>query len=96
MSTDEIHCENVDGGYNSSVMIFTADKLAPVYDTIVLNYSHLVKYLMRFDHYLEMMVWDATLVQKVLQGQVLDYVQTFKTEGKVEVPESCRVIAFPR
>ena len=49
-------------------MIFTASDLSPIYETIVLYYSHLLKYLMRFDHYLEMMVWDATLVQKELPG----------------------------
>ena len=27
LSTDEIFCENVDGGYNSSVMLFAADSL---------------------------------------------------------------------
>ena len=80
LSTDEIFCENVSGGYNSSVMIFKASDLNTVYSTIDCYYHHLVKYLMRFDHYLEMMVHDATLVQKVLPGQLLDYVQTFKTE----------------
>lgn len=27
LSTDEIFCENVDGGYNSSVMLFAAESL---------------------------------------------------------------------
>ena len=62
LSTDEIHCENVDGGYNSSVMIFRCDSLQILYDTIHRYYDHLLKYLMRFDHFLEMMVHDATLV----------------------------------
>jgi len=68
LSTDEIFCENVDGGYNSSVMVFGSGSLKILYDTICKYYTHLVKYLMRFDHFLEMMVWDATLIQKVLPG----------------------------
>jgi hypothetical protein len=27
LSTDEIHCENVDGGYNSSVIVFESHRL---------------------------------------------------------------------
>lgn len=74
LSTDEIFCENVSGGYNSSVLVFEAGALKVVYETIAQYYTHMVKYLMRFDHFLEMMVRDATLIQKELPGRVLDYV----------------------
>lgn len=73
LSTDEIFCENVQGGYNSSVMIFSSTDMEALYRALVDYYDHLLKYLMRFDHFLEMMCWDATLVQKDLPGQVLDY-----------------------
>lgn len=96
LATDEIFCENVDGGYNSSVMIFRACDLRILYDTLVKYYDHLLNYLLRFDHYLEMLVWDCTLVQKELPGQVLDYMQTFVQQKQKEVPADCRVIAFPR
>ena len=62
LSTDEIFCENVDGGYNSSIMVFDSRSLDVIYKTLVSYYDHLLKYLMRFDHFLEMMVWEATLV----------------------------------
>ena len=62
LSTDEIYCENVEGGYNSSIMVFNAGSMSLLYDTLVKYHDHLLKYLMRFDHFLEMLVWDATLV----------------------------------
>ncbi len=68
MSTDDIFCENVQGGYNSSIMIFSAASMLSLYKTLVTYYSHLVKYLMRFDHFLEMTCWDATIIQNELKG----------------------------
>lgn len=98
LSTDEIFCENVQGGYNSSIMIFKSEDMGALYDALVRYHDHLLKYLMRFDHFLEMMCQNATIVQKELPGQVLDYMQTFAllTEGEKEVPPGCRVVAFPR
>lgn len=61
LSTNEIYCENVANGYNSSVMLFRTDKCDHIYTTLVKYYDHLLKYLMRFDHYLEMMVWNAII-----------------------------------
>jgi hypothetical protein len=62
LSTDEIFCENVSDGYNSSVMLFRTDRCYHLYRTLVKYYEHMLKYLMRFDHYLEMLVWNAVLV----------------------------------
>ena len=62
LSTDEIFCENVNNGYNSSVMIFHKEKTRHLYDTLERYYDHIMKYLMRFDHYLEMLVRNAELV----------------------------------
>ena len=39
-----------------------------LYDTVSSYYDHLIKFLMRFDHFLEMMCWDATIIQKALPG----------------------------
>ena len=55
LSTDEIFCENVQGGYNSSIMIFNSNSMGALYDALLKYYDHLMKYLMRFDHFLEMM-----------------------------------------
>ena len=68
LSTDEIFCENVNNGYNSSVMLFHKERTRHLYQTLESYYSHIMKYLMRFDHYLEMLVQDAELVQKVVPG----------------------------
>lgn len=62
LSTDEIFCENVQGGYNSSIMVFDSRAMDVIYQTLFAYYDHLLKYLMRFDHFLEMMVWDCTIV----------------------------------
>ncbi len=68
MTTDDIFCENVQGGYNSSIMIFNSSSMVVLYDTVSSYYDHLIKFLMRFDHFLEMMCWDATIIQKALPG----------------------------
>ena len=62
LSTDDIFCENVANGYNSSVMIFHRERLGHLYNVLSNYYAHIMKYLMRFDHYLEMLVRNAELV----------------------------------
>ena len=73
LTTDEIFCENVNNGYNSSVMLFQKDRTRHLYEILDRYYDHVLKYLMRFDHYLEMLVWKAELVQKVVPGHLIDY-----------------------
>ena len=63
LSTDDIFCEMVADGYNSSVILYEQGIAQHLYKTLQYNYSHLLKFLMRFDHYLEMLVWNADLVQ---------------------------------
>ena len=48
---------------------------------------------MRFDHYLEMHVQNADILQETCPDQILDYT-TFCMHD--ELPENCRVVAFPR
>lgn len=43
-------------------MIFNSEAMDVIFQTLVKYYDNLLRYLMRFDHFLEMMVWDATLV----------------------------------
>ena len=59
LTTAEIFCENVDNGYNSSVMLFDRLKTQHLFQVLDRYYDYLLKYLMRFDHYLEMLVHDA-------------------------------------
>ena len=44
-----------------------------IFSTLTLYYEQIIKFLMRFDHYLEMCVEDADLVQELCPGEVLDY-----------------------
>jgi hypothetical protein len=67
-----------------------------LYATLVKYYNHLMKVLMRFDHYLEMLVHNALIVQDRLPGQVVDYSSHFLKAANTEVPAGCRIVAFPR
>ena len=72
LTTDDIFCEQTTDGYNSSVMIFpvrldqdngtAVAQVQVLYDTLAKYYKWLLKYLMRFDHYLEMLVWNADIL----------------------------------
>ena len=62
LTTEEIFCENVDNGYNSSVMLFNADLCCHLYEILQNYYPYIMRYLMRFDHYLEMLVQNAQIV----------------------------------
>ena len=73
LSTNDIFCENVNNGYNSSVMLFHKERTKHLYDILECYYEHIMKYLMRFDHYLEMLVKNAEIVQEVVPGQLIDY-----------------------
>jgi len=52
-----------------------------------------MKYLMRFDHYLEMLIWNADVCQVLCPGHVLDYTNYCQLN---ELPSHCRIVAFPR
>ena len=80
LSTNDIFCENVNNGYNSSVMLFHKERTRHLYEILERYYEHIMKYLMRFDHYLEMLVVNAELVQEVVPGQLIDYSQHFKVK----------------
>jgi hypothetical protein len=77
LTVDEIHCEIATEGYNSSIMLFRVECVEHLYNTLVSYYEVLVRFLMRFDHYLEMLVWDAGLIQKLCPGDLLDYCTAF-------------------
>lgn len=97
LTVNEIHCETAEEGYNSSIMLFRVQCVEHLYETLSTYYQVLVKFLMRFDHYLEMLVWDAGLVQELCPGELLDYCTHFQNNKDLtDVPSTCSVIAFPR
>jgi hypothetical protein len=63
----------VTNGYNSSVMLFHKKATEHLYEILVRYYKYILKYLMRFDHYLEMLVHNAQIVQQVVPNQLIDY-----------------------
>eukprot|EP00929_Paragymnodinium_shiwhaense_P079546 TRINITY_DN41455_c0_g1_i2.p1 TRINITY_DN41455_c0_g1~~TRINITY_DN41455_c0_g1_i2.p1 ORF type:complete len:566 (+),score=174.34 TRINITY_DN41455_c0_g1_i2:111-1808(+) len=76
LGTDDIACELADGGYNSSVMAWEASPFfRPIYDRLG---ASVLKYVHRFDHWLEMNVADADLWQSILPGHVVDYTACFR------------------
>lgn len=48
---------------------------------------------MRFDHYLEMCVQNADIIQELCPDEVLDYNSHCQQDI---LPKNCRVVAFPR
>ena len=96
LTTAEIFCENVDNGYNSSVMLFDRLKTQHLFQVLDRYYDYLLKYLMRFDHYLEMLVHDAQIIQQLVPGQLIDYSQHFIQNKQKDLPANCRIVAFPR
>lgn len=56
-------------------------------------YKDMTHYLMRFDHYLEMLVQNADYIQEICPNKVLDYTSHCQRD---ELPEECAIVAFPR
>lgn len=92
MSTREIYCEKAKDGYNSSIIAWHTSFGSSIYASLKRYYQYVLKYICRFDFWLEMTVANADYVQEYLPGQFLDYC-SFCQEI---VPEGCRIVAFPR
>jgi len=78
LGTDDIHCELAKGGYNSSVIIWTGQaSLRPISTALT---PAVRRYVHRFDHWLEMMVAHAHLLNQLpLPHRIVDFCQTFRT-----------------
>ncbi|CAK0865317.1 unnamed protein product [Prorocentrum cordatum] len=76
LSTDGIACELAGGGYNSSVVSWEA---SPFFRAISAGLSEAVlRFVHRFDHWLEMSVEGADLWQLLQPGCVVDYTAVFR------------------
>lgn len=101
LTTNDIFCEQTQDGYNSSIMVFSAERtkgtvtsqVQVLYETLAKYYDHVLKFLMRFDHYLEMLVQNCDILQDMCPGQILDYTTHCM---QAELSDTCRVVAFPR
>jgi hypothetical protein len=95
LSTRGIDNEGKDfsNGYNSSILMWDAasTKFSAVCECLREHFDLIHRFIHRFDHWLEMMVMDADLVQDVYPTQVVD----FNNACTVAVPDGARVVVFP-
>lgn len=76
LATDGIACELAAGGYNSSVISWeSGPKLRPIHARLT---EHVLRYVHRFDHWLEMNVANARLWQDLAPGCIVDYTSAFR------------------
>jgi tetratricopeptide (TPR) repeat protein len=95
LSTHGIDNEGKDfsNGYNSSILMWdaTSSKYTSICEVLKSNYSLIHRFVHRFDHWLEMMVNDADLVQLLYPDQIRD----FTNACTVSVPHDARIVVFP-
>jgi hypothetical protein len=92
MSTADIWCETAKDGFNSSIICWHTSFGKQIYTCLKEYYQLILKYIARFDHWLEMMIGNPDFVQTVFPSQFCD----FSTYCKETVPEGCRMVCFPR
>ena len=90
--TSDIYCETAKDGFNSSIIAWPDWFGRHIYDRLKKYYKYVLKYICRFDHWLEMNVVNPDLVQDVFPTQFLDYT----TYCKAAIPPNCRMVCFPR
>ncbi|CAK9024886.1 unnamed protein product [Durusdinium trenchii] len=76
LRTDGIACELAEGGYNSSVISWTGGPFwRPLFQCLT---PSVLRYVHRFDHWLEMMLKGADVWQQIAPGKVVDYTTVFR------------------
>jgi len=96
LATDKMFNEQRLGGYNSSVMMWNANdqRFTSIYSFLEEHQVAIQSTTYKFDHWLEMVVTDATLVQYCCDEMlVLEYAQSCK--GLQHPPENCSIVCFP-
>ena len=92
MGTSDIYCETAKDGFNSSIIAWPDNFGRHIYTRLKRYYKYVLKYICRFDHWLEMNICNADLVQTLYPSQFLDYT----TYCKDVIPAGCRMVCFPR
>ena len=89
--------ESIVGGYNSSVMLWDttaqdngSGKLSTLHDALTPN---VLKCLMRWDHWVEMIIPEAHIIQDIFPGVVVDYRKHCTSAGP---PPTAAIVCFPR
>lgn len=109
LSTGSFACETDNpSGYNSSVMLWDASAcgaaLSPLHDGLI--GGAVFKHLLRFDHWLEMLLPPAPAggraaaptggAPDTLQALFPGHIVEFNSECAEELPDGARVVCFPR
>lgn len=92
LGTAALRNENRAGGYNSSVLAWTAPRFGEVWDLLdeAGAYESVARAVYKFDHWLEMLVADATIVQDET-GAVVEYASM----AEERPPPGASVVCFP-
>ena len=94
LGTDGLSNEGRTGGYNSSIVCWDAGDKGiqdAVYGQLEVLGSCVTDVIIRFDHWLEMAVKRACVLQRELPGQLVEYVGHCESK----VPDGARVVNFP-
>jgi len=97
LGTDELENENRAGGYNSSVMAWNAPAHGQVWDLLANEpaaYQALAGVVYKFDHWLEMLVGNADILQNILPGVIIEYRRDVLTNAE-EPPPAASIVCFP-
>jgi tetratricopeptide (TPR) repeat protein len=95
MSTDGMLNEQRSDGYNSSVMLWDADEGSCnlIYEVLAEHYQHIRKFIYKFDHWLELLVQGADILQEAFPGQFVEFKQY--EESSVAQQQQARLVTFP-
>ena len=96
LGTDDLANENRNGGYNSSLMVWTAPALSEIYDLVAEPgaYAALSSCVYKFDHWLEMLLDDGAHLQDLAPGLVAEYARDVLANGGAP-PPGASIVCFP-
>ena len=90
LATDGMVNERRAGGYNSSVMMWTAGEFDAIYARLRADFEFITAHIYKFDHWLEMVVADAHLLDAAFPGQIAEW----KAHAR-EPHANARIVTFP-
>ncbi|KAH8094982.1 hypothetical protein JL720_2251 [Aureococcus anophagefferens] len=96
LGTDDLANENRSGGYNSSLMVWTAPALSEIDDLVAEPgaYAALSSCVYKFDHWLEMLLDDGVPLQDLAPGLVAEYARDVLANGGAP-PPGASIVCFP-
>lgn len=95
LGTENLDSEGCEGGYNSSLMILDAGFGQEILRNIkFVGLDRVRHFVHRLDHWLEMNVRGADILQNLYPGQIIEYKHDVVGNNHV-LPENARVVNFP-